>query len=79
MSQLDDLNTAIQAEDVQVTTIAASVTKIDSDVDALLAKAQGGATGPDLTQEIQAIQAHTSALSAAVSQLTAEDTKANPA
>lgn len=78
MAQIDDLNTAIKAEDVQVTTLAASITKIDADVDALLAAAQGGTSGPDLTVQIQAIQSHTSALATAVAQLAAEDTKANP-
>lgn len=78
MAQIDDLNAAIKAEDVQVTTLAASITKIDSDVDALLAAVQAGATPTDLTVQIQAIQSHTSALATAVAQLAAEDTKANP-
>lgn len=78
MAQIDDLNDAIKAEDVEVSDLAASITKIDADVDALLAAAQAGATPTDLTTQIQAIQSHTSALATAVAQLTAEDTKANP-
>lgn len=78
MAQIDDLNAAIKAEDVEVSTLAASITKIDSDVDALLAAAQSGVSGPDLTAQIQAIQSHTSALATAVAQLAAEDSKANP-
>jgi uncharacterized protein (DUF3084 family) len=77
MAQIDDLNAAIQAEDVEVSTLAASITKIDSDVDALLAAVKAGATPTDLTTQIQAIQSHTSALATAVAQLAAEDTKAN--
>ena len=78
MAQIDDLNAAIKAEDVDVSTLAASITKIDSDVDALLAAVQSGISGPDLTAQIQAIQSHTSALSTAIAQLAAEDSKANP-
>lgn len=78
MAQIDDLNASIQAEDVQVTTLAASITKIDSDVDALLAAVKAGATPTDLTAQIQAIQSHTSALATAVAQLAAEDAKTVP-
>lgn len=78
MSQLDDLNTAIQAEDVEITTLLASVTKIDADVDALLAKIAAGATLPDITTQLTAIQAHTAALTTAAQQLADEDAKANP-
>lgn len=78
MAQIDDLNAAIQAEDVQVTTLAASITKIDADVDALLAAAQKAGVPMDLTAQITAIQSHTSALATAVAQLAADDTKANP-
>lgn len=78
MAQIDDLNAAIQAEDVQVTTLAASITKIDADVDALLAAAQKAGIPTDLTIQIQAIQAHTAALQQAVSQLAGEDAKVPP-
>lgn len=78
MAQIDDLNAAIQAEDVQVSTLAASITKIDSDVDALLEAVKNGATATDLTTQIQAIQSHTAALQTAIAQLGSEDTKANP-
>lgn len=78
MSQLDDLNAAITAEDVQVAALTAVITKVDADVDALLAKIAGGATLPDITAQLTAIQSHTSALATAVAQLTADDAKANP-
>lgn len=78
MAQIDDLNAAIQAEDVEITDIAASVTQIDTDVDKLLAAVAAGATPTDLTNQITAIQAHTSALQTAVGQMTAEDAKVNP-
>jgi predicted nucleic acid-binding Zn-ribbon protein len=78
MSQLDDLNKAISDEDVEVQDILASVTKIDADVDALLAKiASGGTSLPDITTQLTAIAAHTSALTTASQQLKAQDTKAN--
>lgn len=77
MAQIDDLNAAIKAEDVQITTLNASVVKIDADVDALLAAAKAGGAGPDLIAAITAIQSHTSALATATQQLTDEDTKAN--
>ena len=75
MSQLDDLNAAIKAEDVDVQAIAAVATKIDTDIKALLAKP---GLPPDLTTQLQAIQAHTSALGTALTQLQASDTAANP-
>lgn len=78
MSQQDDLDAAIKAEDVTIQAIAASATKIASDVDALLAKIAGGTAPADLTTEIQAVQAHTASLQAAADQLTAADQKANP-
>lgn len=79
MSQIDDLNKAISDEDVQIQDVLASVTKVDADIDALLAKiAAGGATFPDITTQLTAIAAHTAALSTAAAQMTAEDAKANP-
>lgn len=77
MSQLDDLNAVIQAEDVQIQAIGAVVTKIDADVVALLAKIAAGGTMPDITTQLQAIQSHTAALATAVQQLSDDDTKAN--
>lgn len=73
MSQLDDLNQAIADEDVELTTIAASITQIDADVEKLLANAPA-----DLAAQIQKIKDHTAALLDGVSQLTAEDAKVNP-
>lgn len=78
MSQLDDLNAAITAEDVEVQDILASVTKINADVEALLAKIAAGGTLPDITAQLQAIAAHTAALTTASQQLKDEDAKANP-
>lgn len=78
MAQIDDLNTAIQAEDVDVQQIAAVATKVDADVVALLAKIQAGNIPTDLTTQIQAIQAHTAALATALGQLNDADTQANP-
>ena len=78
MAQIDDLNTAIKNEDVEVTTIQASIVKIAADVDALLAKVAAGATGPDLTAAIQAVQAHMASLTTGNQQLVDADTKANP-
>ncbi len=79
MSQLDDLNAAIAAEDVEVQDIVSSVTKVDSDIDALLAKIASGTppTLPDITAQLQQIAAHTTALTQAATQLKADDTKAN--
>ena len=76
MSQLDDLNAAIQAEDVTLQQIVPVVAKIDADITALLARP---GLPPDLSAQIQAIQSHTSTLSTALQQLTADDAKANPA
>jgi predicted nucleic acid-binding Zn-ribbon protein len=77
MSQLDDLNTAIQAEDVEVQDILASVTKVDADIDALIAKIAAGGVPADLTQQLQAIAAHTASLTTAATQLKADDAKSN--
>lgn len=78
MSQLDDLNAAIQAEDGQITAMQASLTKVATDIDALLAKVAAGGTAADLTAQIQAIQAHVASLTTANQQLVDADTKANP-
>lgn len=79
MSQLDDLNVAIQAEDVDIQQLGPIATKIDADIVALKAAVAAGATPTDLTTQITAIQAHTAALATGLSQLSASDTKANPA
>lgn len=72
-----DLDAAIAAEDVQIQQIAASVTKIAADVVTLLAKITAGTSPADLTNEVQAIQAHTASLTTAAQQLTDADTSAN--
>lgn len=77
MTQLDDLNASIQAEDVQIQSLVGVVTKIDADIVALLAKIAAGGTMPDITAQLQAIQSHTSSLVTAVASLSADDTKAN--
>lgn len=77
MSQLDDLNAAIQAEDVQIQTLVASAVKIDADVDALLAKIAAGASLPDITNALTAIQSHTAALASVNTEMVSADTKAN--
>lgn len=77
MAQLDDLNTAIAAEDVDVQLIAASATKIDADIVALKAAIAAGAPPTVLTAQITAIQAHTAALATAAGILQAADVNAN--
>lgn len=76
MSQLDDLNAAITAEDVDIQKLPAIATKIDADIVALKAAVLAGATPADLTTQIQAIQSHTAALATALAQLGDSDTKA---
>lgn len=77
MAQIDDLNAAIAAEDVDVQLIAASAVKIGTDVTTLLAKITAGASPTDLTAQIAAINAHVASLKTASDQLTAADTAAN--
>ena len=77
MAQIDDLNAAIKAEDVELTTIQDSIVKIGTDIDALLAKIAAGGTTTDLTAQLQAIQAHVAALTTANQQLVDDDTKAS--
>jgi SMC interacting uncharacterized protein involved in chromosome segregation len=77
MSQLDDLNKAISDEDVEIQDILASVTKVGTDIDALLAKIAAGGTMPDITTQLQAIQSHVASLTTASQQLKDEDAKAN--
>lgn len=78
MSQLDDLNAAMAAEDVEVETLIASAAKIDADVTALLAKVKaGGATMPDITTQLSAIQKHTASLAKVDAEMVSDDTAAN--
>lgn len=76
-TQLDDLNAAIAAEDVEIQDLIASVAKIDADIIALLAKIAEGGTLSDITSQLQALQAHTASLHTATQQLKDDDTKAN--
>lgn len=76
MSQLDDLNTAIQAEDVQIQALAPVVTKVDTDLAALAAAIKANVPPQDLLNQIQAIQSHTAALKTGIQQLSDADTAA---
>lgn len=77
MTQKEDLDAAIAAEDVQIQALVASVAKIADDVTALLAKIAGGTSAADLANEIAAVQSHTASLTTAAAQLADSDTKAN--
>ena len=78
MAQIDDLNTEIQAEDVQIQTLLASAAKINADILALIQKAQGGGvTVTDLTAQLTAIQAHTAVLASVNADLITSDANAN--
>lgn len=77
MAQIDDLNAAIKAEDVELTTTQASIVAIAADIAKLKAAAAGGATPQDLTTQITAIQAHLAALTTANQQLVDADKAAN--
>lgn len=78
MSQLDDLNQEIQDEEVELSTLTASVGKIDTDIQALLDKIAAGGVPVDLTVQLQKIKDHTAAIKSASDQLAADDAKANP-
>lgn len=77
MSQLDDLNAAIKAEDVDVQQLGTVAQKIDADIAALKAAIASGSSPQDLTMQIQAIQSHTASLVTALTQFNASDTSAN--
>jgi hypothetical protein len=74
MAQIDDLNTAIQAEDVELTTVQASIVTIAADVTRLIAAVKAGGTPTDLTNQLTAVQAHLAALTTANQQLVDADT-----
>lgn len=74
MSQLDDLNAAIQAEDVEISDLLSVITKVAADIDKLIASS----TSPDLTAQLQAIQSHLASLNTGAQQLKDADSKANP-
>lgn len=76
--QIDDLNAAIQAEDVEITDLVTVMTKVDTDLAALKAAVDAGGSGPSLSDQIQAIQSHTAALKTALDQLKAADDAAVP-
>jgi chromosome segregation ATPase len=77
MAQIDDLNTAIQNEDVEVTTILASITTIAADVAKLKAAVAAGSSPTDLTNQITAVQAHLASLTTGQQQLVDADKAAN--
>lgn len=78
MSQLDDLNAAIAAEDVEIQDLLASITKVASDIDTLIAKINAGGGTVDLTTQLQALSSHLSSLTTGAQQLKDADAKANP-
>lgn len=78
MSQLDDLNAAIAAEDVELADLMASIAKVAADITALLAKIEAGNTPTDLTTQLAAVQAHLASLTSGVQQLDDADKAANP-
>lgn len=77
MSQLDDLNAAIQSEDVEITDLQASITSVAADVTKLKAAVAAGSTPTDLTTQISAIQTHLASLTTGAKQLQASDKEAN--
>jgi hypothetical protein len=77
MAQIDDLNTAIKAEDVEVTTILASIVTVAADVAKLKAAIAAGATPQDLTTQITAVQSHLASLTTGTQQLVDADKAAN--
>lgn len=77
MSQLDDLNTAIKNEDVEVSTILTSITAVASDITKLKAAVLAGGTPADLSAQITAIQSHLASLTTGAQQLKDADTAAN--
>lgn len=74
LKQLDD---AIAAETQEITTLEQAVTAVDTDIENLLAEIASGGN-VDVTKELQAIQANTSAIAKVVSDAQAEDQKVNP-
>lgn len=78
MAEIDDLNTAIAAEDVGVQDITASVQKVSADVAAILAKLAAGTPPAALTAQIATVNAHVVAIKAATDILNAADLSANP-
>lgn len=77
MSQLDDLNTAIKNEDVEVATLLTSITTIAADVAKLKAAVSAGTSATDLSAQITAIQSHLASLTTGAQQLKDADTAAN--
>jgi hypothetical protein len=73
MSQLDDLNSAIQEEDVDVQGIAAVAIALQTDLAALLKASQGGGSATDLSTQIAAVQSHAASLATALGILQAAD------
>ena len=77
MSQLDDLNKAISDEDVELTTVQASIVSVAADVAKLKAAVAAGASPTDLTAQIAAVQAHLTSLTTGNQQLVDADKAAN--
>jgi capsule polysaccharide export protein KpsE/RkpR len=77
MAQIDDLNAAIAAEDVEITDIMTSIAAVSADITKLLAAIAAGGTPTDLTQQLTAIQSHLATLTTGAQQLKDADTAAN--
>lgn len=77
MSQLEDLNSAIKEEDVEISDLQASIVAVAADVTKLKTAVANGATPTDLTTQIAAIQTHLASLTTGADQLKASDKEAN--
>ena len=74
---LAQLDAAIAAEATEITTLTEAVTAVDNDITNLLAEIAAGGN-VDVTKELTAIQANTSAIASVVSAAQAADAKINP-
>lgn len=78
MSAMDDLNTAIKAEDGLLVAQQAVITKVAADVDTLKAAiGTGAATPQQIADALTAIQSHVATLGTSNQALVDADTKAN--
>ena len=78
MAQIDDLNAAIAAEDVEITDIMASIAAVAADITRLIALVAAGNIPTDLTAQLTAVQSHLATLTTGAAQLKAADAEANP-
>lgn len=75
-TQLEDLNKAIQDEDVTITGLLAVITKAATDLAALKTKVDAGGTPVDLSAQLAALQSHLASLTTGTQQLKDADTSA---